>query len=88
MNLCVVTAAAVTGLDPKHPYVLALSYDPNGGGALKPLQEFTTHADGATIVNTVGPIRQVVQDNVPRGYLVIVPGTAKQHGTPLQVQAQ
>ena len=41
-------------------------------------------------VNTVGPIRQVVQgeDNMPRRYLVIVPGTAQQHGTPVQVQAK
>jgi len=70
--------------------VLALSQDPNGGGALEPLQAFTTNQAGAQIVNTVGPIRQVVQgeDNVPRRYLVIVPGTAQQHGTPVQVQAK
>jgi hypothetical protein len=83
-----VLQAAVTGLDPNHPYVLALSLDPNGGGALGPLQEFKTNAAGAAIVNTLGPIRQIVQDNVPPRYLVIVPGTAKQHGTPVQVQAQ
>jgi hypothetical protein len=49
-----------------------------------------TNAAGAAIVNTVGPIRQVVQgeDNVPPRYLVIVPGTAKQLGTPVQIQAQ
>jgi YVTN family beta-propeller protein len=87
-GLVQVLQAAVTGLDPNHPYVLALSYDPNGGGALGPLQEFKTNPAGAAIVNTLGPIRQIVQDNVPPRYLVIVPGTAKQHGTPVQVQAQ
>jgi YVTN family beta-propeller protein len=82
--------AAVTGLDPNHPYTLALSRDPNGSGVLEPLEEFMTNAAGAAIVNTVGPIRQVVQgeDNVPPRYLVIVPGTAKQLGTPVQIQAQ
>jgi YVTN family beta-propeller protein len=87
-GLVQVLQAAVTGLDPNHPYVLALSYDPKGGGVLGPLQEFRTNPAGAAIVNTVGPIRQIVQDNVPPRYLVIVPGTAKQHGTPVQVQAQ
>ncbi len=87
-GLVQVLEAAVTGLEPKHPYVLALSQDSNGGGALEPLEAFTTNQAGAAIVNTVGPIRQVVQgeNNVPRRYLVIVPGTAQQHGTPVQVQ--
>jgi YVTN family beta-propeller protein len=89
-GLVQVLQAAVTGLEPNHPYVLALSQDPHGGGALEPLQAFTTNQAGAAIVNTAGPIRQVVQgeDNVPRRYLVIVPGTATQHGTPVQVQAK
>ncbi len=89
-GLVQVLQAAVTGLEPMHPYVLALSQDPNGGGALEPLEAFTTNQAGAAIVNTVGPIRQVVQseNNVPRRYLVIVPGTAQQHGTPVQVQAK
>ena len=77
-GLVQVLQAAVTGLAPKHSYVLALSSDPNGGGALEPLEAFTTNQAGAAIVNTVGPIRQVVQgeDNMARRYLVIVPGTA------------
>ena len=33
-GLVQVLQAAVTGLEPMHPYVLALSQDPNGGGAL------------------------------------------------------
>jgi len=87
-GLVQVLQAAVTGLVPMHPYVLALSQDPNGDGALQPLEAFTTNQAGAAIVNTVGPIRQVVQaaDKVSRRYLVIVAGTAQQHGPPVQVQ--
>src|SRR2546425_3096567 len=89
-GLVQVLQAAVTGLEPKKPYVLALAQDANGGGALEQLEAFTTNQAGAAIVNTVGPIRQVVQgeNNVPRRYLVIVPGTATQPGTPVQVQAK
>jgi hypothetical protein len=89
-GLVQVLQAAVTGLEPNHPYVLALSQDPNGGGSLQLLEAFTTNQAGAAIVNTVGPIRQVVQaeDKVSRRYLVIVPGTAQQYGPPVQVQAQ
>ena len=85
-GLVQVLQAAVTGLELKHPYVLALSLNPNGTGALGPLQQFMTNPAGSAIVNTVGPIRQILQDNVPPRYLVIVPGTAKQHGAPAQVQ--
>jgi YVTN family beta-propeller protein len=85
-GLVQVLQAAVTGLEPKHPYVLALSLNPNGTGALGPLQQFMTNPAGSAIVNTVGPIRQILQDNVPPRYLVIVPGTAKQHGAPAQIQ--
>ena len=79
--------AAVTGLQPNHPYVLALSLNLNGSGPLvPPLQQFMTNPAGAAIVNTIGPIRQIVQENVPPRYLVIVPGTAHQHGLPVQIQ--
>ncbi|HEY4388809.1 MAG TPA: hypothetical protein VGN34_30530, partial [Ktedonobacteraceae bacterium] len=85
-----VLQAAVTGLQPKQSYVLGLSSDSNGNGTLEPLQVFMTNPTGAAIVNTVGPIRQIVQgqNNMTRRYLVIVPGTAQQHGIPVQVQAQ
>ena len=45
---------------------------------------------GSAIVNAIGPIRQVVQgaDEIPRRYLVIVPGTAEDHGAAVQVQRQ
>jgi YVTN family beta-propeller protein len=85
-GLVQVLQAAVTGLQPNHFYVLVFSLNPNGGGALGPLQQFKTNPAGSAIVNTIGPVRQIVQDNVPPRYLVIVPGTAKQHGTPVQVQ--
>jgi YVTN family beta-propeller protein len=78
--------AAVTGLEPKHPYLLALSLNPNGSSTLAPLQQFMTNPAGSAIVNTIGPIRQLVQENVPPRYLVIVSGTAKQHGSPVQIQ--
>ncbi len=81
--------AAVTGLQPKQSYVLALSNHPNGAGALEPLSAFTTNPAGSAIVNAVGPIRQVVrgEDEIPRRYLVIVSGTPGQLGAAVQVQA-
>jgi YVTN family beta-propeller protein len=87
-GLVQVLEAAVTGLEPKKPYVLALAADPSGGGTLESLQSFMTNPAGAAIVNAVGPIRQVVQgaDQIRRRYLVIVPGTADNHGAPVQVQ--
>jgi len=70
--------------------VLALSNDPAGGGILESLQAFMTNPAGAAIVNAIGPIRQVVraEDKNPRRYLVIVPGTADNHGAAVQVQMQ
>ena len=43
---------------------------------------------GAAIVNALGPIRQIVQgeSRVQRRYLVVVPGTADDHGAPVQIQ--
>ena len=87
-GLTQVLQAAVTGLEPKASYVLALSNDPNGTRSLEPLASFTTNPAGAAIVNAVGPIRQVVQNNVPtsRRYLVIVHGTAANLGPIAQIQ--
>jgi hypothetical protein len=50
----------------------------------------TTNPAGAAIVNTVGPIRQIVQGtvDVPRRYLVIASGSMTRPGKPVQVQAQ
>jgi YVTN family beta-propeller protein len=89
-GLVQVLEAAVTGLEPRKPYVLALATESAGGGALEPLQSFMANPAGSAIVNAVGPIRQVVQgaDEIPRRYLVIVPGTAEEHGAAVQVQRQ
>lgn len=87
-GLIQVLQAAVTGLQPKQPYVLALAQQPDGKGTLEPLAAFMTNPAGAAIVNAAGPIRQVVQgeDKIVRRYLVIVPGTAAELGKPVQIQ--
>jgi YVTN family beta-propeller protein len=82
--------AAVTGLEPGKPYLLAFANEPSGTGVLEPLQGFMTNPAGAAIVNAIGPIRQFVrgENNTPRRYLVIVPGTPQNHGAPVQVQRE
>src|SRR6516165_6384627 len=89
-GLVQVVQAAVTGLPPKQPFVLALSDDPKGAGRLEPLAGFMTNPAGAAIVNTIGPIRQVTQSTgaTPKRYLVIVAGTPEHPGEPVQVQTQ
>jgi len=89
-GLVQVLEAAVTGLDPGKPYVLALSNEASGAGILEPLQGFMTNPAGSAIVNAIGPIRQIVrgEDKIQRRYLVIVAGTADQHGPPVQVQKE
>jgi hypothetical protein len=80
---------SVTGLEPKKPYVLALADDPKGGGKLEPLAAFMSNPAGASIVNSVGPIRRGVQPSAPaaaRRYLVIASGTPQDIGKPVQVQ--
>ena len=87
-GLTQVLQAAVTGLEPKQSYVLALSSDPSGRGTLESLTTFMTNPAGSAIVNAVGPIRQIVQNQqqAERRYLVIVQGTPQEHGAPEQVQ--
>jgi YVTN family beta-propeller protein len=87
-GLVQVLEAAVTGLEPGKPYLLALATEPSGTGALQPLQGFMTNPAGAAIVNAIGPIRQVVrgEEKIPRRYLVILPGTPDNHGAAVQVQ--
>ena len=89
-GLVQVLEASVTGLEPKHPYVLALANRADGSGALEPLASFMTNPAGAAIVNAIGPIRQVVQagTDAPRRYLVIVAGSATQLGAAVQVQVE
>jgi YVTN family beta-propeller protein len=87
-GLIQVMQAAVTGLESKRPYVLALSSRADGRGKLEPLAAFTTNPTGAAIVDALGPIRQVVraEADLQRRYVVIAPGTAGQHGAPVQIQ--
>ncbi len=89
-GLTQVLQASATGLQPQQPYVLALSAQADGGGALQPLAAFMTNPAGSAIVNALGPIRQVVQRQADAGrrWLVIAPGTAGQAGAPVQIQAQ
>jgi YVTN family beta-propeller protein len=89
-GLVQVLEAAVTGLEPGKPYVLALASEPSGTGVLEPLQGFMTNPAGAAIVNTIGPIRQLVrgEDKIPRRYMVIFPGTPDNHGGAVQVQRE
>ena len=89
-GLVQVLEAAVTGLAPAKPYVLALSRERSGGGTLEPLQAFMTNPAGSAVVNAIGPIRQLVRgdDKGEARYLVIAPGTAQDHGAPAQVQVE
>jgi len=89
-GLTQVLQAAVSGLEAKKPYLLALATRPDGSGSLEPLSAFMTNPTGSAIVNAVGPIRQIVNDGSPeavRRYLVIAPGTPDHPGAPVQVQA-
>ena len=89
-GLVQVLEAAVTGLEPGKPYLLALASEPSGAGVSEPLQGFMTNPAGAAIVNAIGPVRQLVRggDKIPRRYLVILPGTADNHGAAVQVQRE
>jgi YVTN family beta-propeller protein len=89
-GLVQVLQASVTGLEPMHPYVLALASEPDGSGTLESLAAFAANPAGSAIVNAVGPVRQAVHGEfeVGRRYLVIAPGTPDQHGVPVQIQAQ
>ena len=53
-GLTQVLEASVTGLEPKQPYVLALSQLASGAGPVEALASFTTNPAGAAIVNAVG----------------------------------
>ena len=89
-GLIQVLQASVTGLEPKHKYVLALADRADGGGSLQPLAAFMTNPAGSAIVNATGPIRQIVRDPATseRRYLVIAPGDATTLGEAVQVQTR
>jgi YVTN family beta-propeller protein len=87
-GLLQVLQAAVTGLEPKQRYVLALAEQADGSGPLEPLATFMTNPAGSAIVNATGPIRQIVQGSgrSERRYLVIAPGDASKFGDAVQIQ--
>jgi len=87
-GLVQVLQASVTGLQPRQPYFLALSSALDGSGALEAISAFTTNPAGSAIVNSIGPIRQIVRGEAafPRRYLVVVSGTADKPGDRVQVQ--
>jgi hypothetical protein len=87
-GLVQVLQAAVTGLMPKAPYVLALAPHADGSGKLEPLAAFNTNAAGAAIVNTAGPIRQLMHagTDAPSRFLVVAPGTSDSPSAAVQVQ--
>lgn len=91
-GLVQVLQAAVTGLQPKQPYVLGLADKPDGSGNVEPLANFMTNPAGAAIVTALGQIRQVVAPGVSTAgdrhrYLVIAPQVSGHPGAPVQVQA-
>lgn len=91
-GLVQVLQAAVTGLQAKQPYVLALANNADGSGNLEVLASFMTNPAGSAIVNAIGQIRQVVKPGTDttsdhRRYLVIAPQSNGQPGAPVQVQA-
>jgi YVTN family beta-propeller protein len=72
-GLIQVLQASVTGLEPKQPYILALSHEWSGEGPLEPLAAFMTNPAGSAIVNATGAIRQVVhgEGKIQKRYLVV-----------------
>ncbi|MDD2934001.1 MAG: YncE family protein [Methylotenera sp.] len=66
--------AAVTGLMPKTPYLLAMANHADGTGTLEPLAKFMSNPAGAAVVTAIGPLRKASQGNVdnPRRYLVVL----------------
>jgi len=89
-GLTQVLQAAVVGLEPAKPYVLALTSNPDGTGQIEPLAQFTTNPAGAQIVNAVGPIRQIVdpatQAHHERRYLTVMTVESGRPGRPVQLQ--
>jgi YVTN family beta-propeller protein len=89
-GLTQVLQAAVVGLEPAKPYVLALTSNPDGTGQVEAIAQFTTNPAGAQIVNAVGPIRQIVHPDETaieaRRYLTVLPLENGKLGQPVQLQ--
>lgn len=87
-GLTQVVQAAVIGLEPKKPYVLAWSCNTDGSGQLQGLANFITNPAGAALVTAVGPIRQLVESTRKdeRRYLVVATSVDGKPGDIVQVQ--
>ena len=88
-GLTQVLQAAVVGLEPSKPYVLALTSNTDGSGQIEPIARFTTNLAGAQVVNAVGPIRQIVDPSEAiehRRYLAIIAVEDGKLGRPVQLQ--
>jgi YVTN family beta-propeller protein len=89
-GLTQVLQAAVVGLEPTKPYLLALTSRPDGTGEIEPLAQFMTNPAGAAIVNAVGPIRQIVdpatQARDERRYLAVMTVENGKPARPVQLQ--
>ena len=83
-----VVQSAVTGLQPKKPYMLVLTANADGSGAVEPLANFMSNPAGAAIVNASGPIRQIVQGSTatPRRFLAVAEVVNGAPGRIVQVQ--
>jgi YVTN family beta-propeller protein len=88
-GLVQVLEAAVTGLSPKMDYVLGLARNADGSGAIEALADFKSNAAGAAIVNSIGPIRQIVEPQAKptQRYLVIRAGSSLAPRQLIQVQS-
>ncbi|RST26405.1 hypothetical protein HMF7854_15230 [Sphingomonas ginkgonis] len=83
-----VVQSAVTGLQPKKPFMLVLTANADGSGAVEPLANFMSNPAGAAIVNASGPIRQIVQGSAaaPRRFLAVAEVVNGAPGRIVQVQ--
>jgi YVTN family beta-propeller protein len=87
-GLVQVLEASVNGPAPNQRYILALATQPDGSGPSQGLASFMTNPAGSAIVNSIGPIRQIVKSDADsaRRYLVIAPDTGGTSGKPVQIQ--
>ncbi len=85
-----VLEAAVTGLEPKHAYKLALARTADGTGPLEPLATFMTNPAGAAIVSAIAQLHVALGAQAggsSRRYLVIIDAAAAGNSaTVVQIQ--
>ena len=81
-GLTQVLQAAVAGLEPAKPYLLALASNPDGSGQIEPIAQFMTNPAGAAVVNAVGPIRQIVAARCTKPRRAQVPDRGDQRRRP------